>query len=694
MTSEQRAANSHALLPEKIASRHRERLAIVYLRQSTPQQLKRHQESTRLQYALADLAVDLGWQRERVIIVNDDLGLTGSTIECRLGFQRVMTEVGLGNVGIVLGIEVSRLARSCRDWHQLLEMCGLFDTLSADADRVYDPAHFNDRLLLGLKDAMSEAELHVLKARMLEARLAKARRGELGRAVPMGYVRRATGEIAIDPDEQAQATIRLIFDLYDQHHTIGKVLRHLTTNGIKLPIRLQGGAKKGELEWRRPSRPTLYCLLVNPIYAGAYVYGMRPTDRRRQTPGHPRTGRRAPDLENAHVVLHDHVPAYISWARYQDNREQLRLNAAKQTGSVRAGSALLSGLLTCGRCGLRMNSAYNNNGGRPRYLCNKMRTDYDEPACQTLAAAPLDEVISRLVLEALQPAALDVTLAVAADVQAERLAMERHWQQRLERARYQTERAQRQYHACEPENRLVARTLERDWEKALTEQTRLEAEHERSLRERPTASSPEELAAIRAMGDDLPAQWRAGTTTQEDRQNIIRLLLERVIVEVIGESEQVRVECHWRGGVRTQHQMVRPISNSKRLSTYPTLIARVSELREAGHSGEEIAKIVNCEGWRAAQSSGPFTGSSVRNLLRKAQPDGGRLRRPKIERGPDEWTVPELANHLGVPPSTIYGWVYCGRLRSRIISETSRPRKLVHADAGTIAQLVQPARSQ
>jgi hypothetical protein len=335
----------------------------------------------------------------------------------------------------------------------------------------------------------------------------------------------------------------LIFDLYDQHRTIGKVLRHLTTNGIKLPVRLQGGAKKGELEWRRPSRPTLYCLLVNPIYAGAYVYGMRPTDRRRQTPGHPRTGRRAPDLENAHVVLHDHVPTYISWARYQDNQEQLRLNAAKQTGSVRAGSALLSGLLTCGRCGLRMNSAYNNNGGRPRYLCNKMRTDYDEPACQTLAAAPLDELISGLVLEALQPAALDVSLAVA----AERLAMEQHWQHRRE---------------------------------------------------------------------------RAGSRRMQ-----------------------------WRGGVRTQQQMVRPVSNSKRLSTYPTLIARVSELREAGHSGEEIAKILNCEGWRAAQSIGPFTGSSVRNLLRKAQPDAGRLRRPKIERGPDEWTVPELANHLGVPPS-------------------------------------------
>ena len=540
---------------------------------------------------------------------------------------------------------------------------------------------------------MSEAELHVLKARMLAARLAKARRGELGRAVPMGYVRRATGEIVFDPDEQAQATIRLVFDLYDQHRTIGKVLRHLAANDIKLPVRLQGGANKGELEWHRPSRPTLYCLLVNPIYAGAYVYGMRTTDRRRQSPGHPRTGRRAPDLDNAHVVLQDHVPAYISWTRYQDNLAQLRMNAAKQTGPARAGSALLSGLVICGRCGLRMNSAYNNNGRRPRYLCGNMRAVYDEPLCQSLSAGPLDELISRLALEALQPAALEVSLAVAADVEAERLAMERHWQQRLERARYQSERARRQYNACEPEDRLVARTLEREWEKALAEQARLEAEHERVLRERRTAPSPEELGAIRALADDLPALWQADTTTQEDRQNIIRLLLERVIVEVIGDSEQVRVECHWHGGVRTQHQMVRPISNSKRLSNYSALIARTLELREAGHNGEAIAEMLNREGWRTAQSGGPFTGSSVRHLLRNAEPGAaaGRLRSPKVERGPDEWTIPELASRLGLPQSTVYSWVDTGRLRSRSISNTSRPNKLVHADAATIADLMQPA---
>jgi DNA invertase Pin-like site-specific DNA recombinase len=458
MTVEERVLTRRARPLEKITGGHRERLAIVYVRQSTPQQIERRQESTRLQYALVDRAVDLGWQHPSVVVVDDDLGRTGTTIEGRLGFQRLMTEVGLGNVGIVLGIEASRLARSCRDWHQLLEICALFDTLIADADGVYDPAHFNDRLLLGLKGTMSEAELHILNARMLEGRLSKARRGELGRAVPMGYVCRANGEIILDPDEQAQATIRLVFDLYDQHRTIGKVLRHLAANDIKLPVRAHGGASKGQLEWHRPNRPSLYCLLINPIYAGTYVYGMRTIDRRRQSPGRPQTGRRAPNLDNAHAILHDHVPAYISWVRYQANQVQLRLNAARQKGPARAGSALLSGLLICGRCGLRMNSAYNNNGRSPRYLCGNMRATYDEPLCQTLSAAPLDELISQLALEALQPAALDVSLAVATDIEAERLAVEQHWQQRLERARYQAERARRQYDACEPENRLVART--------------------------------------------------------------------------------------------------------------------------------------------------------------------------------------------------------------------------------------------
>ena len=682
--------------PEKIHSRHRERLAIVYIRQSTPQQVERHQESTRLQYALVERACQFGWARDAIVVIDDDLGHTGSTVEGRLGFQRLVAEVSLGRVGLVLGIEMSRLARSCLDWHQLLEICAVFDTLIADPEGVYDPAGcYNDRLLLGLKATMSEAELHILKARMLEARMAKARRGELGKPVPMGYVRRPSGEIILDPDEQAQATIRLVFDLYQRCGTIGKILRHLAINGIRMPVRAAGGENKGEFEWRRPNRPSLYSLLVNPIYAGAYVYGLRPTDRRRQKPGHPKTGRKSPKLDNAAVVIPDHVPAYITWDQYQENQERLRANAARLKGPVRAGSALLSGLLICGRCGLRMNSAYNNNGHAPRYQCGNMRSTYDEPLCQSLAAAALDRLIADLVLAAVQPAAIEVSLAVAADVEAERVALERHWRQSLERAAYVAQRAHRQYQAVEPENRLVARTLERAWEEALADQARLEADYERRRREQPTAPSLSEIAAIQAVAQDLPTLWQAETTTQEDRQTIVRLLLDRILIEVIDGTEQVRVECHWHGGFRTQHWVIRPVSNAKALSTYPALVARVSELRHDGHNSAKIATILNREGWRPAKRCDAFSPSMVRHLLYNADPKAAarRLRAPKVARERDEWTIPELAEQLAVPASTIYGWVRKGRLCSRAIATTSRPRRLVHADAAAIEVIKASVRS-
>jgi hypothetical protein len=273
---------------------------------------------------------------------------------------------------------MSRLARSCRDWHQLLEICALFDTLIADADGVYDPASYNDRLLLGLKGTMSEAELHILKARMLEGKRAKARRGELGKPVPMGYVRRASGEVVLDPDEQAQATIRLVFDLFERFWTGGKVMRYLVDHGIRMPVRVPGGPHKGELEWHRVNRVSLYNLLTNPIYAGAYVYGARSTDRRRQKPGRPSTGRRSFRLEDVDVFLPDRIPAYISWEQYQRNQAQLRSNKAALTGVARAGQALLSGLMICGRCGLRMVAQYNNNGALARYSCIRMACDYAE----------------------------------------------------------------------------------------------------------------------------------------------------------------------------------------------------------------------------------------------------------------------------------------------------------------------------
>lgn len=672
------------LATDKIQSRHRERAAMVYIRQSTVQQVERHQELTRLQYALVERAVQFGWDHGAIIVIDDDQGRSGASIEGRPGFQRLVAEVGLGKVGLVLGVEMSRLARSCRDWHQLLEICALFDTLIADADGVYDAGNFNDKLLLGLKGTMSEAELHIIKARMLEGKRAKARRGELGMRLPMGYVRRPSGEVTLDPDEQAQGTIRLAFDLFERFRTVGKVMVYLVEHDIRMPVRNSSGPNKGELEWHRVNRVSLHNLFSNPTYAGVYVYGKRPIDPRRRKPGRPGTGRRPSRVEDAEVFLPDRVPGYISWAQYQRNQAQLRSNRATVTGPPRAGQALLSGLLVCGRCGLRMAAQYNNNGAYPRYACGSMAYCYADPVCQTLKAAPLDALVERLMHEALEPAALEASLLVATDLEREREVIERQWRQRVERARYEAERMHRQFNAVEPENRLVARTLERQWEQALAEQTRLEAEHERVRRDQPSPLSLAEVAAIRELAKDLPGIWTAAT--QEERQTLVRLLLERILVEVVDGSEQVRVVCHWHGGAQTTHQLIRPVARLAQLSTYDALVAHAAELYRAGQSYPVIAETLNLEGWRPAKRRDTFNGSMVHHLLSKTGIVTPKYRRrcPNIDRDPDEWTIAELARHIPMPEPTLYTWVQQGRLRSRTVAISGRKFTLVYADDAAI----------
>ena len=536
---------------------------------------------------------------------------------------------------------------------------------------------------------MSEAELHILKARMLAGRKAKARRGELGKAVPMGYVRRPSGEVAFDPDEQARATIRLVFDLFDRFKTVGKVMIYLVENEIRMPVRLRFGPSKGDLEWRRVNRATLQNLFANPIYAGVYAYGVRAVERRRQKPGRPGTGRRAPRAGDPEVFLHDQLPAYITFERYQRNQAQLQSNRAGWGGAPRAGSALLSGLLICGCCGLRMLAQYNNNGHAARYACQAMKSSYGDPFCQSLKARPLDALIARLVLEAVAPAAIDAGLALAQNLEAERTAVDRHWRQRLERAGYEVERARRQYGAVEPENRLVARTLERDWEAALTEQARLDAEYERLKRRQAQAPSAAELAAIRELTQDLPALWQAETTTQAERQTIVRLLLERVLVEVVARTEKVRVECHWQGGSHTTHELTRPVARLTTLSTYSALTARAAELRHEGLECAKIAEILNAEGWRPAKRRDTFNAPMVHHLLLKsgAETIKHRRRPQRIERLKNEWTIRELAEEIGMPQPTLYTWVQKGRLSCRNVGGGSKRAVLVRADPETIAAL-------
>ena len=528
LTEQQQAVvrrTSASLIPTKIQSGHQDRLAVVYVRQSSPQQVLEHRESTALQYGLRRRAIQWGWPSERVLVIDEDQGQTASSAAGRVGFQRLLAEVSLDHVGLVLGIEMSRLARSCKDWHQLLELCAVFGALLADQDGLYDPREYNDRLLLGIKGTLSEAELHILRQRMYQGRLNKARRGELFSHPPIGYVRLPKRELAKDPDQQVQAVVRLIFEQFGRLGTINALLKFLVKNRIDLPVRPCGGVNRGQLQWHRPNRQTLRNLLHHPIYAGAYTFGRRPIDPRRKKPGRPGTGRTVASLEQCQVFLKDRCPAYISWSEYQANQRQIAQNQARgqNRGVIRNGSALLQGLVVCGHCGCRMQVQYDR-ARRPRYVCSRHAVEYGQPLCQSLAGIPVDTLVAQQVLAVLEPAALELSLSAAEDIQRQRGLIDQQWKQRLERSAYDSDRAARQYHAVEPENRLVIRELERQWEQRLLDQNRLQEEYDRFWSEQPVKLTDSERDLIRTLSSDIAKLWHSAQTTAADRQAIVRYI--------------------------------------------------------------------------------------------------------------------------------------------------------------------------
>jgi DNA invertase Pin-like site-specific DNA recombinase len=675
----------------KIHAYHHDRLAIVYIRQSTLQQVERHSESTKLQYNLVERAYDLGWSADKVLIIDDDLGQSGSTAEGRPGFQRLVAEVGLDHVGIVLGIEISRLARSCKDWYQLLEVCALFRTLIADNDGIYDPVSYNDRLLLGLKGTMSEAELHIIKQRMLQGKKAKARRGELGMLVPMGYARRPSGEIVKDQDEQAQTTIQMVFELFDKFSTINAVLKYLVNNKIKMPYRERTGLQKGELTWHRPNRCTLGNLLHNPIYAGAYVYGRRPTEARRKKPGRPSTGRIVAKMSDWEVLLKDKVPAYITWEQYERNVRQLLSNSAQGIGVPRQGSSLLAGLLICGRCGLRMATCYTNNSGGLRYSCSRMSVDYGEDICQSLVGDALDELIARQALAALKPSALEVSLRVATDLEQERNNLQKHWEKQLERARYEVERAYRQYNSSEPENRLVTRTLEKKWEEALSAEEKLKQEYSKFLADQSKILSATEREAIYKLASDIPALWSSSTTTVEERKEILRLLIERVIVKVEGITEKVSVEIHWSGGYKTSTNFIRPVAKLEQLSYYRELLDLAVNLKGQGMTLQQVTDILNQQGWHSPKRLGAFSKDMVNTLLIRngVSTSHRKTLSAEINRMQNEFTFRELSQKINVPQPTLYRWMQNQELKVRKAKNAlERWIWLITADEQEIKRLI------
>jgi DNA invertase Pin-like site-specific DNA recombinase len=656
--------------PSKIEPWHLERLAVVYVRQSSQYQVINNKDSAEVQASFRDLAVAWGWPSSRVVVINEDQAQSGTSTAGRSGFQWLMTEVNLDHVGIILGFQVSRLSRANSDWYHLLERCAIFHTLLADQDGVYDPMLYNDRLLLGLKGTMSEAELHFLRQRLYQGRLNKARRGEQFTSAPIGYVRSHSGNrIEFDPDEQVQHVVRLIFDKFDELGSAGSVLRYLVRNGIKLGYRVPSGPNAGQLQWRPAIRPTINRILRHPYYAGCYVFGFTRQDPRRKKPGRPSSGTVQVERLKWDVMILDTIPAYITWDRYLANQRRLATNRSLPTtrGVARGGPSLLSGLVYCGRCGQRMRVAYHVKGAPVYYLCNRSYVERAGPICQSLAGRSLEALVTEEVLRAIEPARLELSARAIADLQRERERLDRYWQQRLERAANQADRAARQFHRVEPEDRLVARELERRWEAALREQRELEEQYDRFLAERPRELTAADRQRIEILAQDIPGLWHAPSTTIQERQRIVRSLVEQITVDVRGETEWVDVTVRWAGGQETRHEVRRPVAKYEHLSNYKRLSDRMAELRHAGATMATIADRLNNEGFHPPRGPARFDRTIVNRVMARQGLLGPRgiWRIHPADLRPHEWRLRDLAGELKMPTTSLRRWYHRGWVLGR-----------------------------
>lgn len=652
------------MISPKIGDRHRDKLALVYIRQSSPQQVLEHRESLARQYALQEHAASLGWPAERIWVIDEDLGRSGTSSAQRSGFQRLLAEVGMGHVGLVLALEASRLCRSNKDWAHLTEVCAVVDCLLADQDGIYDANDFNDHLLLGLKGTMSELELALMRNRLERGRQNKAARGELFQKVPVGYVKLPNGQAALDPDEQVRSVVHLIFAKYEELGSVYAVFRYLLRQHIRLGIRCHEGPQRGDLQWRRPCVITLYHMLHHPMYAGAYVFGRYRRQRKASAQGSLTTEVKTLPQAQWKVLLRDRVPAYITWEQYLANQERLRQHRSGPgcRGAARTGAALLPGLLVCGHCGGRLHIQYED-GHKSGYVCCRHYRDPSQPRCPSVSAPRIDAFVSEQVLRALEPAALELSRQAFDDLERDRARLERHWQQRLDRARYEADRAHRQYQAVEPENRLVARTLEQAWEEALRQQRHVQEDYDRFLAQQPPRLTEVQRQRIDALAADIPALWCDPATTAQDKKEIIRCLIERVVVTRAHGSAEVTAAIHWHGGQVSQHRFQTPTRFYANLPNYQQLLDRVVHWRQRGCTTAQIAAKLNEEGFQPPKRRNDFTAEMVAGLLHRRGLGAERLQTDLLR--PHEWWTADLARELGISPQRVHKWIQRGWVSAR-----------------------------
>jgi DNA invertase Pin-like site-specific DNA recombinase len=655
----------------KITPTHLERKAVVYIRQSTLKQVRTNTESQRNQRALVERALALGWEHSRVVMLDADLGQSASSTTGRDDFSTLTADVALGHVGIIFGWEVSRLARNNADWYHLLDMASVVGTLIADIEGIYDPRSYNDRLLLGLKGTMSEAELHMMRQRLTAGRLSKVQRGEYIQHLPTGLVRLEDGRVELDPDDQIRRVIALVFSTFAELGSGMKTLGYLKQHQILLPRRQTSGLLKGEVLWKEPTESIIIEILRNPAYAGAFVYGRRPTDPMRHKPGQRGTGVVRKPMEEWMTIRHEAYPAYITWEHYLQNQARLAENTQavqawhvsqqEKRGAPREGEALLQGLMYCCICGYRMRVAYKS---ATRYSCDGLKRHRAGPACMSLDGFSLEKVVTQAFFDALQPANLDALEAVLAQRQQEE-RLEQYWRDQVKRATYEAHLARRRYEAVDPENRLVAASLERQWEEKLVLQRQAEedAEHFHQHREVPilTAEMRHQLEHI---GQVLPALWAEGKISNEHKKRLLRSLITRVIATRLA-PDQIEVKIVWISGHFSVAQVTPPIHRQADVSNYEKILARIDDLFHSGSTDAQIATQLTQEGYHTARQ-GRVSVATVRKL---------RLR--------NGWVRP-LHQHRGVPMLNGY-WTIAGLTQElgvgrRWLSQRIRQGKLEDAD--------------
>lgn len=640
----------------KVQARHLSRQAFLYVRQSTLRQVFENTESTQRQYALQQRAIALGWRPEQIVVIDSDLGRSGASATDREGFQRLVTEVGLGHAGIVMGLEVSRLARNSTDWHRLLEICALADSLILDEDGVYDPAHFNDRLLLGLKGTMSEAELHVLKARLRGGILNKARRGELEVRLPIGLVYDAQKRVRLDPDTRIQDTVRLLFTTFQRTGSATATVKAFREQRVLFPRRAMSGPHKGEVLWTTLDHSRALEVLHNPRYAGAFAFGR---SRNRKLPDGRTESRILPTSEWV-ALIRDAHEGYLSWQEYEQNLQRLRQNAhqygeQREQGAPREGPALLQGLVICASCGERMTVRYHARGSllRPSYVCQRSGIRQAQPSCQIVSGNALDQAIGQLLVDRVTPMSLQAALAVQTELEARSVEIDALRRKEVERARYDSDLARRRYMQVDPDNRLVADTLEADWNASLRALEQAQQRYDKQHQAEAAGLDAQQRASIVALAKDFPRLWRDPRTPQRERKRMARLLIADV---TLLKSDDITAQVRFNGG--TTHTLHLELPKSAwQLRQTPAQVVEAIDALLNDHTDAEVARQLNARGLRSGEGC-IFSRLIVRNI-RLTYHLRSRYERLRA-RG--MLTLDEVAQRLAVQPATIKQWRRAGML--------------------------------